>query len=188
MPPSNPKHDCASEWDPSSGSRLTSLFVSPRWWAGSGSLVVFWFVWFCFFLLWVLFAWSLTGSWSVAIVFESLALLPCSVGGVLACLALAPHWPIFYLPSADFVTRFTCFTWRKGICLAVVFLCFWLCVVWFVCLFSLFCLFLFPFCFFALHWCTAHRQQFCEQKNSQVCAVRLEDLCCVLAATPQHGG
>ena len=59
----------------------------------------------CFGFCFVWFALLLTGSSpSVAIVFESIAPLPFSPWGHLACLALVPHRPVFHLSCADFVS------------------------------------------------------------------------------------
>ena len=119
----------------------------------------------------------MTGSCpSVAIVFESIAPLTFSIVGHLACLAYVPHRPVFSPVLCGFrLTRFTCLTRCKGFCLLVVFLVFlvcFVCVFWFglfVCLPVFGCLFPDSLCFFAClssftDWCTAHRQQFREQK------------------------
>ena len=89
-----------------------------------------------------------------------------------------PHRPVFHLSCADFVSPVSPVSLAaKGFCLVVVFLLFvvfwlvWVVVwVWFV------LGFLVPvsLCFFAClssftDWCTAHRQQFREQKKSQLC-------------------
>ena len=93
--------------------------------------------------------------------------LPC------LCASLTRFSPVL---CGFHLSRFTCFTRCKGFCLVVVFLVFlvcFVCVFWFglfVCLPVFGCLFPDSLCFFAClssftDWCTAHRQQFREQKN-----------------------
>ena len=97
--------------------------------------------WCCFCLR---FAWSLTGSCpSVAIVFESIALLPCSFVGSLSLPRTSSSLTNFLPIQCGFrLTRFTCFTCSKGILLG----CGVFVVVCLVCLFGLFCLCSVSFC------------------------------------------
>ena len=139
-------------------------------------------MWFLVCLFWLLFcfvwfALSLTGACpSVAIVFEPIAPCHSRSWGIIACLALMPHRPVFHLSCADFVSPVSPVSLAaRGFCLVVVFLVlvfvFWPgCVVFWV---WLVLGFLFPvsLCFFAClssftDWCTAHRQQFREQKTN----------------------
>ena len=137
-------------------------------------------VWFLLCLVWL----SLTGFCpSVAVVFESIAPLTSRAGDIVACLALGPHRPFFSPVLCGLrLTRLTCLTCSKGICRFCGFGVFaWFCggfVCGLVFLFGLFACFRFVFgfvsCFPLLlarlssftDWCTAHRQQFREQKKS----------------------
>ena len=96
----------------------------------------------------------------------------------LACLALGPHRPFVSPVLCGLrLTRLTCLTCSKGICrvcgVLVLFGVWCLCFFWFVCLgfFWFVCGFVscFPLLLARLSsftdWCTAHRQQFREQKR-----------------------
>ena len=109
------------------------------------------------------------------LVFEPIAPCHSRSWGIIACLALMPHRPVFHPSCADFVSPVSPVSLAaRGFCLVVVFLVlvfvFWPgCVVFWV---WLVLGFLFPvsLCFFAClssftDWCTAHRQQFREQKK-----------------------
>ena len=145
--------------------------------------------WCCFCLR---FAWSLTGSCpSVAIVFESIALLPCSFVGSLSLPRISSSLTNFLLTiQCGFrLTRFS-FTCSKGILLGCgVFCCglFGL-LVWALLVFGFFLCCFVSLCSFArlssfTDWCTAHRQQFREQKKVLVLEPAL--FCCVRPLSPR---
>ena len=135
--------------------------------------------WFLLCLVWLL----LNGSCpSVAVVFESIAPLNFSPLGH-SCFALGPHRSVFHLSCADLVSPVSPVSLAaKGLAWLWCFWCFCLVLcgfcVWFGCfvfafllVFGFFWCCLISLCSFArlssfTDWCTAHRQQFREQKNS----------------------
>ena len=120
-------------------SYLADGLVLVRWWFFGLFGFVCFCCWCCFCLR---FAWSLTGSCpSVAIVFESIALLPCSFVGSLSLPRTSSSLTNFFQCGFR-LTRFTCFTCSKGILLG----CGVFVVVCLVCLFGFFCLCSVSFC------------------------------------------